>query len=286
MHQDIHIHMDLSVPARTLVFFMAAMLLVILTPELGSENVTLSTYYPAPSGVYTKMVTTGNTYLATSGAMVGIGTTNPGSLLDVNGAVNVNGTVQLRGSSGGTGLYVNKSGQVGIGTTAQGGSLDVEGAGGIILNAGSIGIGNTSPTGTNTVGAGVSNAVANAAPNVGLYVGGGNNNGYLYIDNSNTGCGLALASNCATNGGCCPDSNYYATYTPGVYVEGYSYQNHGGPPVIVTGACALDPTKVGLPGQSCWSYTVEGEIPNGTAVAAYTLAQNNAPPDYVYCCPK
>jgi len=43
---------------------------------------------------------------------VGIGTTGPGSLLDVNG------TAQLRGSSGGTGLYVNSVGAVGIGTTS------------------------------------------------------------------------------------------------------------------------------------------------------------------------
>ena len=40
----------------------------------------------------------------------GIGTTAPVSLLDVNG------TAQLRGSAGGTGLYVNNSGYVGIGT--------------------------------------------------------------------------------------------------------------------------------------------------------------------------
>lgn len=33
-------------------------------PELASESVTLTTYYPAPSGVYTQMITTGNTYLA------------------------------------------------------------------------------------------------------------------------------------------------------------------------------------------------------------------------------
>ncbi|MDD2702835.1 MAG: hypothetical protein PHC33_02345 [Candidatus Omnitrophica bacterium] len=46
------------------------------------------------------------------GGNVGIGNTSPGSLLDVNG------TAQLRGTSGGTGLYVNSSSNVGIGTTA------------------------------------------------------------------------------------------------------------------------------------------------------------------------
>jgi hypothetical protein len=50
---------------------------------------------------------------------VGIGTTAPGALLDVNGLA------QLRGSDGGTGLYVNSSGYVGIGTTSIGAKLDI-----------------------------------------------------------------------------------------------------------------------------------------------------------------
>jgi hypothetical protein len=46
-----------------------------------------------------------------NGTNVGIGTTNPGSKLDVAG------TAQLRGAAGGTGLFVNSSGNVGIRTT-------------------------------------------------------------------------------------------------------------------------------------------------------------------------
>ncbi len=53
---------------------------------------------------------------------IGIGTTNPASLLDVNG------TAWLRGTVGGTsGLYVNTSGNVGIGTTGPAYNLDVVG---------------------------------------------------------------------------------------------------------------------------------------------------------------
>lgn len=48
--------------------------------ELGSESVTLSTYYPAPSGVYTQMITTGNTYLARDQGNVGVGTKSPQGL--------------------------------------------------------------------------------------------------------------------------------------------------------------------------------------------------------------
>lgn len=52
-------------------------MLLVCAPELGSETVTLSTYYPAPSGVYTKMITTDNTWLARDGGNVGIGTAAP-----------------------------------------------------------------------------------------------------------------------------------------------------------------------------------------------------------------
>ncbi|MBI4371655.1 MAG: hypothetical protein HY552_05090 [Elusimicrobia bacterium] len=57
--------------------------------ELGSENITLTTYYPAPSGIYTRMITTGDTYLARDGGAVGIKTSAPaaGYALDVNGKI-------------------------------------------------------------------------------------------------------------------------------------------------------------------------------------------------------
>ncbi|HVZ76266.1 MAG TPA: immunoglobulin-like domain-containing protein [Candidatus Paceibacterota bacterium] len=60
--------------------------------------------------------TTGNAYFAGN---VGVGTVSPGSTLDVGG------TAQLRGAGGGTGLYVNSSGNVGIGTTGQNAKLEI-----------------------------------------------------------------------------------------------------------------------------------------------------------------
>ncbi|MBI3554076.1 MAG: hypothetical protein HY077_16390 [Elusimicrobia bacterium] len=45
-----------------------------LAAELASESVSLTTYYPAPSGVYTQMITTSNTFLARDGGKVGVGT--------------------------------------------------------------------------------------------------------------------------------------------------------------------------------------------------------------------
>ncbi len=58
-----------------------------VAPELDSESVTLSTYYPAPSGVYTRMITTSDTYLARDGGNVGIGTAQPSAKLDVRGII-------------------------------------------------------------------------------------------------------------------------------------------------------------------------------------------------------
>jgi hypothetical protein len=42
-----------------------------------AEDVTLTTYYPSPRGVYEELRATNNTYLATQAGNVGIGTTNP-----------------------------------------------------------------------------------------------------------------------------------------------------------------------------------------------------------------
>jgi hypothetical protein len=42
-----------------------------------AEEITLTTYYPAPYGAYNELTTTGNTYLATISGKVGIGTTAP-----------------------------------------------------------------------------------------------------------------------------------------------------------------------------------------------------------------
>lgn len=50
----------------------AALLVITLAlNQLSSENVHLSTYYPAPSGVYTSIVTTGRTHLARDTVWVG-----------------------------------------------------------------------------------------------------------------------------------------------------------------------------------------------------------------------
>jgi hypothetical protein len=59
--------------------------------ELGSESVTMTTYYPAPSGVYSQMITTNTTVLARNGGTVTVGDPSaaPGTPLIVNGAMRV-----------------------------------------------------------------------------------------------------------------------------------------------------------------------------------------------------
>jgi len=66
---------------RFLGAFFGAFLCVVLLMGIYSmaEDITLTTYYPAPYGAYDELTTTGNTYLATTSGNVGIGTTTPGA---------------------------------------------------------------------------------------------------------------------------------------------------------------------------------------------------------------
>jgi hypothetical protein len=54
-----------------------------------AEEITMSTYYPSPRGVYNELRTVGSAFLATQGGSVGIGTATPaaGVALDVNGTL-------------------------------------------------------------------------------------------------------------------------------------------------------------------------------------------------------
>lgn len=92
---EIKIRFDLTFGSRFVRAVSVAAIMLGAVPELESESVTLSTYYPAPSGVYTQMITTGNTYLARDSGSVGIRTATPGSTLDVNGTANVTGTATV-----------------------------------------------------------------------------------------------------------------------------------------------------------------------------------------------
>jgi len=71
---------------------MKRILLVILVLSVASicyaadetEEITLTTYYPAPYGDYNELLVSGNTYLAVDSGNVGIGTSSPQAQLDVS----------------------------------------------------------------------------------------------------------------------------------------------------------------------------------------------------------
>lgn len=68
----------------------ALLIVVLCVGHLVSTSLTLTTYYPAPFGVYDQLRATGATgdiLLAYRGGNVGVGTASPEATLDVNGAI-------------------------------------------------------------------------------------------------------------------------------------------------------------------------------------------------------
>lgn len=111
---QITIRLELTAGPRTARTGLAALMLALAAPNVGSESVTMTTYYPAPSGAYTRMVTTGGTALARDGGVVSIGSATGSDKLSVTGSASVTAN-----------LFVN--GTVGIGTAPTARDLTVAG---------------------------------------------------------------------------------------------------------------------------------------------------------------
>lgn len=63
-----------------------------------AEDVTVSTYYPSPRGVYKELRVANNTELAQQGGNVLIGTAPPAAKLGVDGNANIDGNVTVQGT--------------------------------------------------------------------------------------------------------------------------------------------------------------------------------------------
>ena len=108
---------------KIFMFFYVFLLAVLgVGTTLMAEDITLTTYYPAPYGAYDELTTTGNTYLATTSGNVGIGTTVPGTY-----KIKVLGTIDATTySAGGTAPVADGTYTVGKGLT-QDGRITVKG---------------------------------------------------------------------------------------------------------------------------------------------------------------
>lgn len=65
------------------------LLIVAMAAVAVAEDLTLTTYYPSPRGVYHELRTSGDTFLATTAGNVGVGTASPTAKLDVTGTVRI-----------------------------------------------------------------------------------------------------------------------------------------------------------------------------------------------------
>jgi hypothetical protein len=219
---------------------LAGLLVLALAENPATESVTLTTYYPAPAGAYNNMVTIGNTWLArdmqSSGAQsfVEIGNntfqnplSGPQYKLDVE-----NGAIRLTNSGGGS----SADDWIGTGGAFGGDDLALNGKSGTGVELDSnnqsvalFGVGNWgSPSGTADAympgnlqvggggwGSGPGQLVV--GPGIGFS---GTNQSYIHI-NANNAC---MSMGPGQDNASCP-GGYYATWTPGIYVEtpgGYS----------------------------------------------------------------
>jgi len=84
--------LEIFITPAAIIFSITGLLLSLSVVELASENMVLTTYYPAPSGIYSRMITTSQTVLARDAGLVGVGTTTPLAKLDVAGTFRVLGS--------------------------------------------------------------------------------------------------------------------------------------------------------------------------------------------------
>lgn len=132
---DLNIRLNLAVTPDLFRWGLAVLSVTAFATDLSSESVVLSTYYPAPTGIYTQMITTGNTFLARDGGNVGVALAGAATAkLEVGGNANLLGAARAAsfaagatmsspaastlalGTAGSDRLWITSQGHVGVGT--------------------------------------------------------------------------------------------------------------------------------------------------------------------------
>ncbi len=246
----------------------------------STESVTLSTYYPAPTGVYTQIITNNQTWFAQNGGTVTIGSANTPAgnvLLLVDGnhagrgdAVFQKVAVNSQTVPGAVPVQVNAAGVAGphlVSISPGGGQMQMTQSGGVALlhpGSGALGL---STNGTELMyvnGSGRVGIFGNAAPaseldvpsGASLSVGGACS--FYYVGPGNVQC----------------PAGQYATMHPGLYSDLGSNGSEPGDPNSTLG----DPS--GPPD----SDDTDRGRPNGCSGPAATLGPAGGSCAAMYCC--
>ncbi len=188
MTRPLELRFEASVPAAALRGALAAALLLMPSRRLCSDNVSMATYYPAPSGVYTQAESTQQAWLArdqgyvdvgatgnagqtaTLGVMgaMAVGTSSPADLVQVNstgsGGLLIGGpspTLTFLASGQGPGTFSNFGASADLNPGA--GRLVLQsggGAAGVVVSGGRVGIGEAAPAAALDVNGTISQAPA------------------------------------------------------------------------------------------------------------------------------
>lgn len=109
------ITIELILTRRKVLVMLALFFLCWRPGSLGSETLTMTTYYPAPYGGYARLLTTDQALLARDSGNVGIGMNTPTSKLHVSGEIRTDN--QIRWGTNRATLTADQGGSIELGGT-------------------------------------------------------------------------------------------------------------------------------------------------------------------------